>query len=548
MAKASRQKSDQSRTPSAWFDRVYPKLDDYQRNAVDLALVQRTLAILFDQGTGKTFVAGGVIEKLWATSSVLSPRTFSALLIVPLSNKTTTWRKFLEEHLPQVRVFEDLNGYEECSKPKVLLLHVDQFARESGKKLVARLRKLRYSIIILDEAQRIKQRSSSWSRNIAKLRYCSIRKLILTGTPMDEQPLDMWAQFRFLRPNVFGTRWKDFENEFLEPLPDDDELKKLRKGSYKWLRLMRLLMIRRGKRKFDMAKLPQFLELVSPWCVRITQDDLGWDKAVFHDVPVVIGPKQRDLYDQLEHNLVARLPKATITTPLKVTRLEKMRQVCGGWLIDEEKNVHRVGRAKLNRLMMLISDQVTKSPLVVFCKYTAEVDGIVDEIMRTTGLVVAKFSGKVSRADRDKIQRLFQKGQIDVLVCQIKTGGVGIDLFRSHIGIMYSPIYSWIDFDQAIKRLKRRGQTRQVHIFLLYAMQTIDEDAFSAIRKKRKVTEQVLQGIKERNRQWLTRNSVSVTSLNLSGSKRPPRGRTSGTPVSKSRARLMNGTKASSTQ
>lgn len=540
MAKASPVRSGQLGRLFGSSGKVYVKLDDYQRNAVDLALVQRTLAVLFDQGTGKTWVAGGVIEKLLH-------ETFSALLIVPLSNKTTTWRKFLSEHLPQVRVFEDLSEYVIYSGPKVILLHIDQFARATGKKLVARLRKLRFTLIVLDEAHRIKQRSSSWSRNIAKLRYCSIRKLILTGTPMDDQPIDLWAQFRFLRPNVFGTRWADFEEEFLEPV-DNSELEGLKPGSFKWKRMIKLLRIRQGKRKFDMTKLPAFLERVSPWCTRITQDDLGWDKATFHKVPVDLSSKQRDIYDQLERRLVARLPRATITTPLKVTRLEKMRQVCGGWVIDEEKDVHVVGRVKLKALMGLIKEHVRKSPIVVFCKYTAEVDGIVDEIMRTTDLIVAKFSGKVGRNDRDEIQRLFQAGHIDVIVCQIKTGGVGIDLFRSNVGIMYSPVYSFIDFDQAIKRIKRRGQSKRVHIFLICARHTIDEDAFGAIVKKGNVTETVLRGIQERNKLWLTRSLVSPTSRSRSAFRNPPLARTSVTLASRSRVRPTNGAKASSTR
>lgn len=540
MAKALPQKFVPSSKRSMSSDVVWQKLDDYQREAVEIALERRTLAVLFDQGTGKTFVAGGVIERL------MNPK-FSGLLIVPLSNKVTTWKKFISQHMPSLQVFEDHVQFLVHVGPKILLLHIDQFARASGKKLTAKLRKHRYTCIILDEAQRIKQRSSAWSRNIAKLRYCSIRKLILTGTPMDDQPLDMWAQFRFLRPNVFGTRWADFKDEFLEPI-DDTELEKLKPGSFKYKRMIMLLRIRHGKPKFDMTKLPEFLERVSPWCVRITQDDLGWDKAVFHKVPVNLEPKQRTIYDQLEHKLVARLGKVTITTPLKVVRLEKMRQVCGGWLIDEDKNVHRVGSVKLKHLMRLISEQVLVSPIVVFCKYTAEVDGIVDEIMRTTGLIVAKYSGKVGRADRIEIQTLFQKGKIDVLVCQIKTGGVGIDLFRSHVAIMYSPVYSFIDFDQAIKRLKRRGQTKQVHIFLMYARQTIDEDAFSAIVKKRSVTEQVLRGIRERNKKWQTKSSASRTWRNRSASKRLPLGRIFETPASRKSVPLTNGRRVNSTR
>jgi SNF2 family DNA or RNA helicase len=94
--------------------------------------------------------------------------------------------------------------------------------------------------------------------------------------------------------------------------------------------------------------------------------------------------------------------------------------------------------------------------------------------------------------------RRFQRGETDVLLAQIKTGGVGIDLFKSCIGIMHSMSYSSIDFDQAIKRLHRRGQTHPVKIFLPYVVDSVDEDIYDAVVLKRKVGELVLDRLKRR--------------------------------------------------
>lgn len=464
---------------------IYSLLDDFQKPIVKFSLAVKTAALFLDQGTGKTWVALSVIEELLSDS-------FQGFAVVNLNNKVSTWQKLLTEFLPQVNVCSSIVEFRELPCPKLLLLHYEEL-----RPIIKKLIKISFTIIIYDESQRLKQRTSLQSRHSFRLRNSAEYKLILSGTPMDERPIDLWAQFRFLNPQVLGTKWADFDAEFLEPL--EGMPKGIKPGTFKWIKLMRSLNIRRRKRKFDFNKLPEFLDLIAPYCYRIDQSVLGLKPIEYETVLINMFGKQREQYDTLERDLVIKLKKKTLTAPMKVILINKLHQICGGYVKDEDGEVHQVGRAKLRRLKLLIKPR--NFPIVIFCNYTAEVNALVAEL-KSFGRIQT-LTGKTKKKDRPGIQARFQKGLIDILICQKKTGGVGIDLFASNYAFMYSFRHSFIDFDQAVKRLQRRGQKRTVKIVLLLVRNSIDIDIKEAVIKKRNVIEHVFNKLVERSLfQW----------------------------------------------
>lgn len=475
---------------------LYGKLDDYQQSAVGFCLDRRTAGLFFEQGTGKTWIAGGVIDQL-ATDG------FIGLVVVPLANIETTWETFFKEQLPRCRVARSYEDFKTLCMierdrrviaPIILLLHY-----EAVPKHIKWIRKENWTIIVYDEAHRLKDRASLQSRTAAKLRHSAHYKMILSGTPIEKQPQDLWAQFRFLAPEVLGEAYKDFEGEFIEDMPDLG-LHKMRRGGYQWQQTLRKMQIIKRKLKFRFDdKLELFLDRIKPHALRVeARDVLDLPSLTMHRLPVRLLGRQRRIYEALEKTSVAQLNRRTaIVAPLRVSQIMKMQQVCGGHVHDGDGNVHDVGKAKIRRLMALLRRHVP--PVVIFCRFLSEIDAIVSRLRQYR---VAVISGQTK--DRAQIQRDFQKGKIDYLVCQIRSGGVGIDLFRACTGIFYSLTYSFIDFDQALKRLHRRGQENPVDIFLIYARGTVDADIYDAILSKRKVTEVVLSRLRGK-KSWLKR-------------------------------------------
>lgn len=470
---------------------VYRKLDLHQKLAVDFCLDIKTAGLFFEQGTGKTWITGGVIEALW------NPE-FVGLGVVPLNNIDTTWIDFFRQQLPHVRLFFDFEEFREVSAPKLLLLHYEHGSLRH-EKLIKKLRRLKFTLIFYDESQRLKERSTIASRTAGKLSRCAEYKIILSGTPIESLPQDLWGQFRFLVPDLLGD-WKEFEAHFLENDADElkEQLKDMKPGSFKWQVMLRTIRIMSRKAKFREDRLEEFLDLIEPYAMRVTKEVLNLKDLNIHPVPVTLRGKQRKFYETLEKSMVARVNKdIEIAAPLKVTKLGKLHQACGGYVKDDDGVPHEIGRAKLRKALWLAKTK--KKPIVIFCRYLEEVRAL-EEHLSPMFKRVEVYTGKVKKKERNEIKRDFQKGKIDVLICQIRTGGVGIDLYRSCVAIIYSLTYSFIDFEQAISRLHRRGQENEVDIFLLFARGTIDEDIYNAILSKKKVSDQVLNRLRKEGR------------------------------------------------
>lgn len=460
--------------------RLWQKLDEYQRNAVEFVLSQKGCGLFFEQGTGKTWITGGVIE------SLLGPE-FEALIVVPLSNKVSTWEHLLQSELPELHVVKSLQALTQAPFPRALLLHYEEVP-----KLVQRLRKRFWTLIVYDESHRLKDRASLTSRTAAKLRDSAQYKVALSGTPIDERPTDLWAQFRFFAPHVFGVRWKDFEDEFLERVEFNPH--GYREGSLRYQRELRNYLIRKSKRKMREDKFPEFLARIKPYALRVDKSVLNLPPMHFVEDYVKLRGFQRKLYQELERDMISRV--LNVTAPLKITQRAKLQQITGGFVFDDDGNVLEVGRAKLRRVKRILKRY--GAPLVVFARFRAEVAVIAEEL-REMGFSVATLTGATKRDERPSIIKRFQAGKLDVIVCQVKTGGVGIDLYRANRMVVYSTSESFIDFDQMINRVHRRGQENDVYIHLLIAEDTIDTALFLALRRKENASDRVLNYLRRKN-------------------------------------------------
>lgn len=477
--------SAQSKRPWRSSTGIWDKLDGYQKDAAEHCLKHKTVGLFYEQGVGKTWIAGGVVENLWHLRN-----RFQGLIIVPLSNLETTWHDFLSPHFQVVRSYKEYVTWNQTWDTRCILL----LNYEAVNLIIEKLRKIKWDLIVYDEAHRLKDRSSLQSRNASKLRDSAVYKLILSGTPIERQPQDLWAQFRFLRPQIFGTRWSDFESDYLDPV--EDYTKGLLPGTIGWKKALLRTAIEKSKRKFNTLMLPRFIKRIGTYALRLNAADvLKLPPLETVRCPVVLRGKQKRIYDGMERGLVATIDKQKIKAPLKVVQIAKLHQICGGWIIDEDGTAHEAGRAKLRETLRIIHRE--GKPIVVFARYLEELKQLSENIAR--GLSVDFIIGKNVK-DRAEIVRRFQRGETDVLLAQIKTGGVGIDLFKACVGIMHSHSYSSIDFDQAVKRLHRRGQTRPVKIFLPYVVDSVDEDVYEAVVSKRKIGELVLDRLRKRRR------------------------------------------------
>lgn len=434
------------------FDLLYL----FQRVAVDFATGRKSAALFFEQGTGKTWVSAGIVERL-------CDEELEALIVVPLTNIETTWAKIFREKLPYINVTQDWDEFKKLAHPKILLRHYESLPSIEGK-ILRRM----WSLIIYDESQRLKERGTRQSRIARKLRHKAHQKVILTGTPIEQSPQDLWGQFRFLAPEVLGDVWSDFDAEYLRPT-----------GYMGY------------KREFRWTKFKHFMAKVEPYILRVKKEEvLDLPPMTIHRIPVTLIGRQRRIYQEMEKTFIATLSRRKkVAAQLKVTQIVKLQQITGGFLIEnislKEKIEHDIGQAKIRRLIPLV--RRLRKPIVIFCKHREEIRRI-QKAVRPLVNRLEVLHGGVRKNQRTGLLDDFQAGKISVLICQVKTGGVGIDLYRSSHAIIYSMGYSFIDYEQLLSRLHRHGQKKQVHIYWLYAKKSIDVDIYNAVLDKRTVS------------------------------------------------------------
>jgi hypothetical protein len=331
-----------------------------------------------------------------------------------------------------------------------------------------------WDYLVCDESHRLKMPNGSRSKYVGKLATRAARKLNLTGTPMPQTPLDVWAQFRTLDPHIFGSSyhrfkgvyalWGGYENrEFMgmNPLMADD-----------------------------------FEEKMAGITYRVTADvlDLPPDRDV--ERVCTLSSKAQKLYKGIKDELHGEVfneatgDRQTVSMDNVLTKLLRMQQITGGAVNDDDGKSTEVDDSKRKLLEDVLEDIDPKSPVVVFCRFVHDLDQV-----KKVATKLGRNYGELSGRQNDLNDDAKMPDWCDVMAVQIQAGGVGIDLTRAHFGIYYSVGYDLGAYLQSRARLVRPGQGEEVLFIHLVAAGTIDEEVYKALSSKQKIVDYVLETI-----------------------------------------------------
>jgi SNF2 family DNA or RNA helicase len=330
-----------------------------------------------------------------------------------------------------------------------------------------------WAAIVLDESHRIKSPGGKASRWLARIaaKHDHAKRLCLTGTPMPHSPLDLYGQFRFLDPNVFGASYTRMRARYAEcdaRFPS------------------------KVKRWRNQDELAAKLDAHS-W--RVTADEvLDLPDAIHETIPVELSPKVLRFYRTFEKEMTAEIDAGTVTAANALTKLLRMAQATGGYArIDGAAGVTAIDGIPSKRLALQdrLEDLSATEPVVVFCRFRSDLDDVA-AAARELGREYAEVSG-----ERKDLER-WQAGDAAILGVQMQSGGVGIDCSRAAYACYYSLGYSLGDYEQSLARLRRPGQTRCVRYYHLVCQGTVDEQVYAALRERRNVVDAVLQKLSPR--------------------------------------------------
>lgn len=319
--------------------------------------------------------------------------------------------------------------------------------------------------IIMDESQRGKAYNSTVSKFLGKFAPKCKYRLALSGTPMSNSPLDIFAQYRALCPSVFGTRYTVF------------------KAKYAMMGGFQGKVVVGYQNEDDLRR--KYLS----HALQCDRSVLDLPEAIHIQRYVTLEANTRRIYDQMDKSLVAEVQSGVVTAANAMVKLLRLAQVTGGYVVTEDGDGVHCGTEKQENLEDLMDGLPADEPLVVFCRFHGDMDSV-HEAARNQGRASLELSGR-----RNELAK-WQSGGAPVLAVQIQAGGVGIDLTRACHVAYYSVGYSLGDYSQSEARAHRPGQTRPVRFYHLVCENTIDEKIYAALESKRDIVESIIGEMK----------------------------------------------------
>lgn len=452
---------------------VKANLFQHQVRGYNMALINFTLrrgfGFLFEMGCGKTLTAIAVAGTLYAEHKI------NKLLVVAPTSVCSVWPedfgKFADfPHLEKIMLgtksqrlkqLKELESFP-CEALKVAVINYESVWRDD---IFDKLVDFNANMIICDESQRIKTHDAQQSKAMHKLGDLARYKLILSGTPVQNNAVDLYSQYRFLDPTVFGNNFYKFRNRFCVM----GGFNKRQIVNYKDLDLL-------IKKEHSIA-------------YRVTKKEaLDLPEQTFETRYITLTPSEKKLYNTLKKESATELANGeTISASTVLTKLLRLQQFTGGFVIaDGEEKPQQIGSGKINALEDIVDDYVIDSgkKLVIFARFRAELD-LIRKLLDKKKLKYGVIYGDIKLSDRGEIVRDFQENkETKVFLAQIDTAGLGITLTAADTCVYYSVNFNYAAYSQSLARIHRIGQRNTCTYIHLTTKGTVDELIMKALHKK----------------------------------------------------------------
>jgi hypothetical protein len=481
--------------------KLWEQLRPYQAQGVEwlASLAQRHFHGLLadDMGLGKTLQAlifaawlaekeEGRSKKVEGTgeSKVSDGHRPPLKLVVCPTSLVTNWLREAARFVPHLRTL-DLTGADRAEKWATRGNHdllVTSYA--ILRRDLERYREEEFSLVILDEAQHIKNRGSQNAQSAKALR--ARHRLILTGTPLENSILDLWSLFDFLSPGYLGTA-AEFKERYEGPLVKGPEPKLMERLRYK----VRPFFLRRTKEEV-LTELPPKLEF--PTLIELSDEQREVYRAVLAQ-----GRREVFEHSDKEGRKSGKDRLAVLTTLLR------LRQVCCHLdLLPTEGAVSHGGRggdkarwnepsAKMERTFELIDEAIDGGHRVLlFSQFVKVLHLLRDEAVRREMRFCYLDGQTVER--QAEVDKFHADAGIPLFFISLKAGGTGLNLTGADTVIHFDPWWNPAVEEQATSRAHRMGQARSVSAYKLIAAGTVEEKIQAMQTRKRQLFEASLGG------------------------------------------------------
>ncbi len=427
-----------------------------------------------DMGLGKTLQTIALLEHYralgrWETAPVL--------IVLPTS-LITNWTRELARFAPELSVVTyhgpnrklrvlaqartSAAGTSSFRKPEVVLTSYGIVRSD-----IAKLVKLEWGAIIIDEAQQIKNPGAAQSEAVKRLD--APLKMALSGTPVENRLSEYWSVLDFANPGYLGPL-EQFKALYADPIERDR----------------------------DEAALERFRQITMPFILR----RLKTDRSVIQDLPDKITqiepchlePEQAALYQQVVETQLRELAAAdeTMRRARMLKFMTAVKQVCNHpyhYLKRGSRDAEASGKAQ--RLIELTEAALaSEERVLIFTQYRQMGELLADMLRERFGYRPPFLHGGLQREERDAMVAGMQDGTgAPILILSIKAGGTGLNLTAANHVIHYDLWWNPAVESQATDRAYRIGQARNVHVHRLITAGTFEERIDMMLSQKRELAE-----------------------------------------------------------
>lgn len=423
--------------------------------------------ILADEmGLGKTIQTLSFILSVSESGSELPN-----LIIVPTS-VLPNWEREAQKFVPQLKRLTIYGTKREdlFSKIKDSDLVITTYALL--RRDLDELLKYKYSSVILDEAQNIKNPNTITARSVRKLEADT--KLCLSGTPIENNLFELWSLFEFLMPGFLGSQ-HSFQRGIVKPIKDGDE------ETLDYLRSRVKPFILRRTKNMVARDLPPKIE-TTHYCELIDE--------------------QRELYNALAKKLKDQVLKDVDEKGLAKSQMSildallKLRQICCHprlLKLDMPGVDTNLPSGKFDAFKDLIREIIEGGHKVLVFSQFVQMLHVIRSWLQIKEIPFCYLDG-ASKDRFDQVDRFNENEDIPIFLISLKAGGTGLNLTSADYVIHYDPWWNPAVENQATDRTHRIGQKRQVFAYKMICQNTVEEKILKLQEAKKDVAEAVIPG------------------------------------------------------
>ncbi|HEX7111717.1 MAG TPA: DEAD/DEAH box helicase, partial [Mizugakiibacter sp.] len=424
-----------------------------------------------DRGLGKTVQLLAHLLALKASGGLKKP----ALIVAPTS-LIPNWQGEAARFAPSLRVLtlhgpDRAQAFARLGDCDMVLTSYALLPRD-----LSALKPQRFALVVLDEAQQVKNPRTQARRAVLALK--AERRVCLTGTPLENHLGELWSQLDLVVPALLGDEGA-FRRHYRQPI----------------------------ERYGDAECQARLNRRIAPFILRRTKTQVATELPPKTEIArtVTLEGRQRELYDSLRLTLAEELREVIAQRGLEqsgivvLDALLKLRQVCCDPRLVKLEAARGVREsAKMELLMDMLPALVAEGRRVLLFSQFTEMLGLIARELDRRHIRYVTLTGETR--DRAEPVRRFQEGEVPLFLLSLKAGGVGLNLTAADTVIHYDPWWNPAAEAQASDRAHRIGQDKPVFVYRLICAGTVEERIEALKARKAELAEAVLAGGGTRDR------------------------------------------------